>query len=135
MGQGIPLMFVCILLVLVHDLLLAKGIQAGDGPIKQAVLRHRTRLNSEFQRAKIQRGATSTAELAQTDDARAGEFLYKCEVFRLRRPSSSTASIPRYVRVNQTCWTVADALETFRERGYQEGDPLSSPYVLELHIP
>jgi hypothetical protein len=28
-------------LVLVHDLLFAKGIQAGDGPVKQAVLRHK----------------------------------------------------------------------------------------------
>lgn len=61
-------------LVLVHDLLLAKGIQAGDGPIKQAVLRHRTRLNSEFQRTKIKRGVKSTEELTQTDDARAGEL-------------------------------------------------------------
>ena len=73
-------------LVLVHDLLLAKGIQAGDGPIKQAVLRHRTRLNSEFQRAKIKRGAASTVELAQTDDARAGELLHNGGVFRSRRP-------------------------------------------------
>ena len=61
-------------LVLVHDLLLAKGIQAGDGPIKQAVLRHRTRLNSEFQRVKIKRGAKSIAELARADDTRAGEL-------------------------------------------------------------
>ncbi|KAI6039795.1 S-adenosyl-L-methionine-dependent methyltransferase [Pisolithus marmoratus] len=28
-------------LVLVHDLLLSRGIQAGDGPIKQAILRHK----------------------------------------------------------------------------------------------
>jgi hypothetical protein len=32
-------------LVLVHDLLFAKGIQAGDGPIKQAVLRHKCVVN------------------------------------------------------------------------------------------
>lgn len=63
-------------LVLVHDLLLARGIQAGDGPIKQAILRHRARLNSEFQRAKIKRGAKSNEELAQTDDSRAGEQFY-----------------------------------------------------------
>ncbi len=62
-------------LVLVHDLLLAKGIQAGDGPIKQAVLRHRTRLNSEFQRVKIKRGVKSNDELTQSDDARAGELV------------------------------------------------------------
>lgn len=61
-------------LVLVHDLLLARGIQAGEGPIKQAILRHRTRLQSEFTRLKIKRGAKSNAELAQTDDSRAGMF-------------------------------------------------------------
>ncbi len=61
-------------LVLVHDFLLAGGIQAGDGPIKQAVLRHRTRLSSEFTRAKIKRGAKSNEELAQTGDSRAGTY-------------------------------------------------------------
>lgn len=59
-------------LVLVHDLLLTNGIQAGDGPVKQAVLRHKTRLNSELQRIKIKRGAKSTQELARTADVRAG---------------------------------------------------------------
>ena len=61
-------------LVLVHDLLLANGIQAGDGPLKQAVLRHKTRLHSEFTRAKIRRGVRSNEELAQTGDERAGEM-------------------------------------------------------------
>jgi len=60
-------------LVLVHDLLLANGIQAGDGPLKQAVLRHKTRLHSEFTRAKIRRGVRSNEELAQAGDERAGE--------------------------------------------------------------
>lgn len=61
-------------LVLVHDLLLANGIQAGDGPLKQAVLRHKTRLHSEFTRAKIRCGVKSNEELAQTGDKRAGEM-------------------------------------------------------------
>ncbi|KAI0749481.1 S-adenosyl-L-methionine-dependent methyltransferase [Daedaleopsis nitida] len=105
-------------LVLVHDLLLAKGIQAGDGPIKQALLRHRTRLSSEFQRAKIKRGAKSNEELAQTDDSRA-------------------ASIPRYIRVNRTCWTIEEALRTFNVQGYQLGDPLcsSKSFRRDDHIP
>lgn len=59
-------------LVLVHDVLLAGGIQAGDGPIKQAILRHKTRLHGEFQKLKIKRGARSNVELAQSGDARAG---------------------------------------------------------------
>lgn len=60
-------------LVLVHDLLLANGIQAGDGPLKQAVLRHKTRLHSELTRAKIRRGVRSNEELEQTGDERAGK--------------------------------------------------------------
>lgn len=92
-------------LVLVHDLLLANGIQAGDGPVKQAVLRHKTRLNSELQRIKIKRGAKSTQELARTADVRAEK-------------------IPRYVRVNTTCWSTEEAVKTFISRGYR----LSSPF-------
>lgn len=60
-------------LVLVHDLLFAKGIQAGDGPVKQAILKHKTRLRSELQKLKIRRGVRFNEELAQADDARAGE--------------------------------------------------------------
>lgn len=84
-------------LLLVHDLLLSKGkIQAGDGPIKQAVLRqvnlsasivlaysdapsfcvlrHKTRLQSELTKIKIKRGVKSDSELAQGGDPRAGAF-------------------------------------------------------------
>ncbi|KAF7375170.1 25S rRNA (Cytosine-C(5))-methyltransferase rcm1 [Mycena sanguinolenta] len=68
-------------LVLVHDVLLAGGIQAGDGPIKQAVLRHKTRLLGEFKKLKVKGGFKSNAELAQSGDARA-------------------AQIPRYVRAS-----------------------------------
>jgi putative methyltransferase len=65
-------------LVLVHDLLLARGIQAGDGPIKQAILRHKTRLHGEFQKCKIKRGATSNAQLAHNGDERAGKKTSRC---------------------------------------------------------
>ena len=61
-------------LVLVHDVLFSSGgIQAGDGPIKQAVLRHKTRLHSELQKLKIKRGVKSNEELAQSGDSRAGQ--------------------------------------------------------------
>lgn len=60
-------------LVLVHDLLLSRGIQAGDGPVKQAILRHKTRLRSELQRIKIKRGVKSDHELANNGDERAGK--------------------------------------------------------------
>lgn len=59
-------------LVLVHDLLLSGGIQAGDGPVKQAILRHKTRLHGELQKIKIKRGVKTNNELAQTGDQRSG---------------------------------------------------------------
>jgi 25S rRNA (cytosine2278-C5)-methyltransferase len=62
-------------LLLVHDLLFSNGIQAGEGPIKNAILRHKTRLNAELQRQKIKRGVTSNAALAQSADDRAGRAL------------------------------------------------------------
>lgn len=62
-------------LLLVHDLLFSRGIQAGNGPIKQAVLRHKTRLNGELQKLKIKRGVKDVKDLAQGGDPRAGECI------------------------------------------------------------
>jgi putative methyltransferase len=78
-------------LVLVHDLLLSSGIQAGDGPIKQAVLRHKTRLHSEFQRIKIKRGVKSDTQLAQAGDARAGKLNRKMRLLSETGSSSYTS--------------------------------------------
>jgi len=106
-------------LVLVHDLLLANGgIQAGDGVVKQAVLRHKTRLNSEFQRIKIKLGVKSTQDLARSSDERAGK-------------------IPRYVRVNTICWTTEDALRTFTTRGFVLSGPFEQTkgFSKDEHIP
>lgn len=55
-------------LLLVHDLLLSNGIQAGDGPVKQAILRHKTRLHAEFGKLKIKRGVKANSELAASKD-------------------------------------------------------------------
>ena len=52
-------------LVLVHDLLLAGGMQVGDGAIKQAILRHKTRLNAEFNQLKIRQRAVNNYDLVQ----------------------------------------------------------------------
>ncbi|KAJ7284670.1 S-adenosyl-L-methionine-dependent methyltransferase [Mycena rebaudengoi] len=105
-------------LVLVHDVLLAGGIQAGDGPIKQAILRHKTRLHGEFQKLKIKRGVKSNAELAQTGDERA-------------------AQIPRYVRVNTTMWSMEDTLQYLTSQGFVSANPLESPkgFAKDEHIP
>ncbi|KAJ6577367.1 S-adenosyl-L-methionine-dependent methyltransferase [Mycena capillaripes] len=105
-------------LVLVHDVLLAGGIQAGDGPIKQAILRHKTRLHGEFQKLKIKRGVKSNAELAQSGDARA-------------------AQIPRYVRVNTTMWSLEDAIKYFTAQGFALGTSTDTTksFAKDEHIP
>lgn len=60
-------------LVLVHDLLLTKkGIEAQDGPIKQAILRHKTRLQAEWIKLKVKQGALSDADMAQQDTREGG---------------------------------------------------------------
>lgn len=61
-------------LLLVYDLLFGKGIEASEGPIKQAVLRHKARIHAELQRAKIKRGVKSNSELAHIQDTRAGDL-------------------------------------------------------------
>ncbi|KAJ7510374.1 S-adenosyl-L-methionine-dependent methyltransferase [Mycena galericulata] len=107
-----------LVLVLVHDVLLAGGIQAGDGPIKQAILRHKTRLHGEFQKLKIKRGVRSNIELAQSGDARAEQ-------------------IPRYVRVNTIMWTIEAAVKYFVSQGFELGTPFESTkgFAKDEHIP
>ncbi|KIY71686.1 S-adenosyl-L-methionine-dependent methyltransferase [Cylindrobasidium torrendii FP15055 ss-10] len=104
-------------LLLVHDMLLAKGIQAGDGPIKQAVLRHKTRLNGELQKLKIKKGVAHTRDLADNGDDRA-------------------SLIPRYIRVNTSVWSTEAAVKEFISRGYVVGDPTQSKgFAHDEHIP
>ncbi|KAF8222089.1 S-adenosyl-L-methionine-dependent methyltransferase [Tricholoma matsutake] len=105
-------------LVLAHDQLLAGGIQAGDGPLKQAIMRHKTRLHSELQKIKIKRGIASNIDLAQSGDCR-------------------TAQIPRYVRVNTLAWSLEEALESLVDRGFTLASPFESEmeFSKDVHIP
>ncbi|KAJ3512888.1 hypothetical protein NLJ89_g3260 [Agrocybe chaxingu] len=107
-----------LVLVLVHDLLLARGIQAGDGPIKQAILRHKTRLHGEFQKIKIKRGVVSNGQLAHNGDERAG-------------------LIPRYVRVNTNLGTLEEVVESLTSGGFVLSDPFSSKngFSKDPHVP
>lgn len=91
-------------LVLVHDALLAPGgIQAGSGPLKQAVLRHKTRLSSELQRIKVRRGVKSNVALATANEL-------------------GIATRPRYARINTHKWSIQDAIDSFVDQGFQIGD-------------
>ena len=101
-------------LLMVHDLLLARGIQAGDGPLKQAILRHKTRLQSELTRVKIMRGVKSNEELSvRPDDTSSKLHLAVYLAIKHLLP----AIIPRYVRVNLCRWTTISAREHFVAKG------------------
>lgn len=55
-------------LILVHDLLLNKrGIVANSGPFKDAVLRHKTRLNAEWIKSKVKLRVKNDTDLAKID--------------------------------------------------------------------
>lgn len=105
-------------LVLVHDLLLAGGMQAGDGTIKQAILRHKTRLNAEFAQLKIKQGVVCNSDLVQEAAVKASK-------------------IPRYIRINTKLWTTNEAAEYFTNKGFSVGDPLesSTSFARDNHIP
>jgi len=119
-------------LVLVHDLLLAGGIQAGDGPVKQALLRHKTRLRGEWQRRKIKRGAKTDGEMALADDVRAGRLavLFSFVLDGDENFSAKLDRIPRYARINALKWTVDEAIMAFQKSGYVLGNPLDGMYVV-----
>ena len=62
-------------MLLVHDLIFARGgIQASDGPTKQAIMRHKTRLQAELVKLKVKRGAKSNYELASEGDPKASKY-------------------------------------------------------------
>ncbi|KHN95165.1 NOL1/NOP2/sun domain protein [Metarhizium album ARSEF 1941] len=86
-------------LLLVHDLLLAKGgiaLPQSHG-LRSSVERHKARLGAEFTRARLRRGAPSVELLAaRVERAAAGE----------------EAAHPRWVRVNALRSTLEEQLET-----------------------
>lgn len=122
-------------LVLVHDLLLAKGgIQAKDGPIKQAISRHKTRLQAEWVKLKVKQGARSDEDMMQLNDHQG-----KHTRFRKRRPRMlrrRQAYHPRYVRINTNRWTRDSCLDYFSKLGFvetQEPGPLSRYGIFECY--
>lgn len=65
-------------LVLIHDLLFTKrGIQSSDGPLKQAVMRHKARLKAELVKYKIKMGAKTNDDLVSQKVKDAGTWFLK----------------------------------------------------------
>jgi len=86
-----------LVLLLVHDVLFGKGIQAGDGPIKQAVLRHKTRMKAELVKVKVKRGISRDEDLA---------------------PQNDSSNFPRWARVNTNVSTKEAVTGILRRRGF-----------------
>ncbi|KAI8576757.1 hypothetical protein K450DRAFT_255440 [Umbelopsis ramanniana AG] len=92
-------------LLLIHDLLFTKrGIQSSDGPLKQAVMRHKARLKAELVKYKIKMGAKSDDDLVS-------------------QKVKDAVLIPRYVRVNEHKTTVDKAIQAFIKEGYTLEEP------------
>lgn len=91
--------------LLVHDLLFAKGIQAADGPIKQAIFRHKTRLNAELIKVQIKRGASKKQELSLKN--------------------SLEADTRRWVRINTLLSSDQEVIKILESEGYKKVEATS----------
>ncbi|KAG0237670.1 hypothetical protein BGW41_008335 [Actinomortierella wolfii] len=95
-------------LLLLHDLLMQnRGIQASDSwPMKQAVMKHKTRLKAEFVKAKLKLGATADGLVDGEEEI----------------------VMPRYVRVNLLKMTPQQVIDAFVADGWTFlSKPPSSP--------
>ncbi|BFZ57712.1 hypothetical protein PYCC9005_004765 [Savitreella phatthalungensis] len=114
-------------LVLVHDLLFARGagrkscggIRAGVHPLRDAVVRHRARLTAELTKVLVRSGARDVKELAKKEDA----------------------FVARWGRVNTIIVTFDDAIATLESSGYHIVETLKEvrddPHamLIDPHIP
>ncbi|KAJ8102307.1 S-adenosyl-L-methionine-dependent methyltransferase [Lipomyces tetrasporus] len=76
-------------IVLVHDFLISKtGITAGKGPLKDAILRHKTRLKGEFTKVKIKRGIRDLAEFNSSSSDRTIRWIRVNKILSSSLPAS-----------------------------------------------
>ncbi|KAK6353191.1 hypothetical protein TWF696_005177 [Orbilia brochopaga] len=102
-------------ILLTHDLLLAKsGIAASNGPLKDAITRHKARLTAEFTRARIRRGHADVKALVEAVNAEHGR---ESEDGVAVTSTGLTTFNPRWIRVNTLKSSLDEVLRspTFRE--------------------
>lgn len=102
------------------------GIATSTGPLKESILRHKSRLSSEFTRAKIRRGYATTAALHAAT-------------------ATTSARYPRWVRVNTLKTTVMGLLagvfkdytpvNEFQELFAKAGEKEAMVVYIDPHIP
>ncbi|KAK6346433.1 hypothetical protein TWF730_010755 [Orbilia blumenaviensis] len=97
-------------ILLTHDLLLAKsGIATSSGPLKDAILRHKARLNAEFTRARLKRGH---GDLKSLTDAINAEHIRESEDGVTKTATGLTTFNPRWIRVNTLKTTMEASLSS-----------------------
>ncbi|XP_053940764.1 28S rRNA (cytosine-C(5))-methyltransferase [Cuculus canorus] len=112
--------------VLVYDLLFGKGLRCG-GRWKALLRRHRTRLEAELARMKVQQKVSRNEDLLVPS----------------ARPDAP--QVPRYVRVNTLKTCVDDVIDFFKRQGYSYLGKAASvedlrtlsgkKFLLDLHLP
>jgi putative methyltransferase len=88
----------CLLCLLCDQLFGPQGIQCSPGPLKEAILKHKTRLSAELTRLKVRRRVKSNEELIDP---------------QIRKANELVRSIPRYVRVNLVVTSVDEVISHF----------------------
>ncbi|KAK6332181.1 hypothetical protein TWF718_002713 [Orbilia javanica] len=117
-------------ILLTHDLLFTKsGIATSSGPLKDAVLRHKARLNAEFTRARLRRGHGDVKSLVEAVNA---EHSRESEDGVTKTPTGLTTFNPRWIRVNALKTTLKESLSSQMFSAFQEVGGMSDMFFSEV---
>ncbi|KAK6505935.1 hypothetical protein TWF506_010865 [Arthrobotrys conoides] len=117
-------------ILLTHDLLLTKsGIATSSGPLKDALLRHKARLNAEFTRARLRRGHGDVKSLIEAVNA---EHSRESEDGVTKTATGLTTFNPRWVRVNALKATLEDSLSSPTFHTFQKVDGMSDMFFFDV---
>ena len=118
-------------MLLVYEHLFSRRGIVGGGQLKQAVLRHKTRLHAELVKLKVKKGVKNNEELVDKS---------------VRDLNQQASLIPRYVRVNLNVMSVDKAISSFQENKFrlldfdhsqklQELKPKARVFWRDTHLP
>ncbi|KAF3940101.1 hypothetical protein ABW19_dt0204579 [Dactylella cylindrospora] len=116
-------------ILLTHDLLLTKsGIATSSGPLKDAIMRHKARLNAEFTRARIKRGYPDTKSLMDAVNSQHGR---ESEDGVSTNSSGLTTFNPRWIRVNTLKNRMDEVLRSSTFGGFTEVSGMSDMFFFQ----
>ncbi|KAK6497371.1 hypothetical protein TWF481_011780 [Arthrobotrys musiformis] len=117
-------------ILLTHDLLLTKsGIATSSGPLKDAILRHKARLNAEFTRARLRRGHRDVKSLVEAVNA---EYSRESEDGVTKTANGLTTFNPRWIRVNTLKMTLEESLSSPMFSAFEEVSGMSDMFFFDI---